>query len=204
MPDSAPRLPLPPAVVGTILGVATTAAYLIGSGRAFGYDSAVTFANFVATPSMLDAFAVHSQQPTIPLFGIAGNDHVLVSFLSHLIYSTPGSRWEPLSRLIPALAAAGTVGVTAAILVKRFGLIAGTCAGVFVATNPMFVVNSRDLRGYSLGVLCAVLATVLLTRAGTGQWRRAYRVLPGVVTPRHLLAGPALLPAPVLVAPPAL
>src|SRR5712664_2668688 len=87
--------------------------------------------------AMLDAFAVHSQQPTIPLFGIAGNDHVLVSFLSHLIYSTTGSRWETLYRLIPALAAAGTVGVTAAILVKRFGLIAGTCAGVFVATNPM-------------------------------------------------------------------
>src|SRR5258708_7938055 len=119
MPDSAPRLPLPPAVVGTILGVATTAAYLIGSGRAVSYDSAVTFANFVATPSLLDAFGVHSQQSTIPLFGIAGNDHVLVSFLSHLIYSATGSRWEVLYRLIPALAAGGTVGLTTAVLMDR-------------------------------------------------------------------------------------
>jgi len=95
MSETAPKkayMPAPSAFVGAILGVAAAAAYLVGSGRAFGYDAAVTFANFVATPSLLDAFAVHSQQPTIPLFGIAGNDHVLVSFLSHLIYSTTGSR----------------------------------------------------------------------------------------------------------------
>ncbi len=182
MSESAPKkayTPAPSAFVGAILGVATAAVYLIGSGRAFGYDAAVTFANFVATPSMLDAFAVHSQQPTIPLFGIAGNDHVLVSLLSHLIYSTTGSRWEVVYRVIPALAAAGTVGVTAAVLVNRFGLTAGTCAGVFVATNPMFVVNSRDLRGYSLGVLCAVLATVLLPRTGTGRSRWGRPLLHG-------------------------
>src|ERR1700737_3752019 len=137
------KAPLSPAAVGAILGFAAAAAYLIGSGRAFGYDAAVTFANFVATPSLLDAFAVHSEQPTIPLFGIAGNDHVLVSFLSHLIYSTTGSRWEVAYRLIPALAAGGTVGVTTAVLVERFGLIAGACGGVFIATNPLFVINSR-------------------------------------------------------------
>src|SRR5258708_19479850 len=117
MSESAPKKahpPAPSAFVGAILGVATAAVYLIGSGRAFGYDAAVTFSNFVATPSMLDAFAVHSQQPTIPLFGIAGNDHVLVSFLSHLIYSTTGSRWEVLYRSIPALAAPAPAALTAA------------------------------------------------------------------------------------------
>ena len=181
--------PLPPAVVGAVLGVAAAAAYLIGSGRAFGYDAAVTFANFVATPSLLDAFAVHSQQLTIPLFGIAGNDHVLVSFLSHLIYSATGTRWEAVYRLIPALAAGGTVGVTTAVLVDRFGLPAGMSAGVFVATNPLFVVNSRDLRGYSLGVLCAVVATVLLPRAGTGRWRWAYGLVLGLAIAAHFFTG---------------
>ena len=196
MSESAPKkayMPAPSAFVGAILGVAAAAAYLVGSGRAFGYDAAVTFANFVATPSLLDAFAVHSQQPTIPLFGIAGNDHVLVSFLSHLIYSTTGSRWEVLYRLIPALAAAGTVGVTAAVLVNRFGLIAGVCAGVFITTNPLFVVNSRDLRGYSLGVLCAVLATILLPRATTGRWRWAYGVLLGLAIAAHFFTGLVLV-----------
>ena len=195
MSESAPKKAYhpPSAVVGAIVGVATAAAYLIGSGRAFGYDAAVTFANFVATPSLLDAFAVHSQQPTIPLFGIAGNDHVLVSFLSHLIYSTTGSRWEVLYRLIPALAAGGTVGVTTAVVVERFGLVAGVCGGVFIATNPLFVVNSRDLRGYSLGVLCAVLATVLLPRAATGRWRWAYGVVLGLAIAAHFFTGLVLV-----------
>jgi hypothetical protein len=191
MSESAPKKAYTPpsAVVGAILGFAAAAAYLIGSGRAFGYDAAVTFANFVATPSLLDAFAVHSEQPTIPLFGIAGNDHVLVSFLSHLIYSTTGSRWEVAYRLIPALAAGGTVGVTAAALVERFGLVAGVCGGVFVATNPLFVSNSRDLRGYSLGVFCAVLATVLLPRAATGRWRWAYGLVLGLAIAAHFFTG---------------
>jgi hypothetical protein len=195
MSESAPKkaYATPSAVAGGILGVATAAAYLIGSGRAFGYDAAVTFANFVATPSLLDAFAVHSQQPTIPLFGIAGNDHVLVSLLSHVIYSTTGSRWEVLYRLIPALAAGGVVGVTSAVLVERFGLIAAVCGGVFVATNPLFVVNSRDLRGYSLGVLCVVLATVLLPRAATGRWRWAYGLLLGMAVAAHFFTGLALV-----------
>src|SRR3981189_3100023 len=52
MSESAPKKAYTPpsAVVGGILGVATAAAYLIGSGRAFGYDAAVTFANLLATP----------------------------------------------------------------------------------------------------------------------------------------------------------
>src|SRR5207249_4752459 len=102
---------LRPKLVGLALGAATAAAYLIGSGRVFGYDSAVTFANFIATPSLLDAFAVSTQQPTIPLAQIAGNDHVLVSLISHLLYSLTGTRSEVVYRLVPALAAGGAVGV---------------------------------------------------------------------------------------------
>jgi hypothetical protein len=92
-------------------------------------------------------------------------------------------------RLIPALAAGGVVGLTTAVLVARFGLIAGACAGVYVATNPLIVVNSRDLRGYSLAVLCAVLATLLLPRVGTGRWRWAYGLLLGLAMAAHLFTG---------------
>lgn len=127
----------------------------------FGYDAAVTFANFIATPSLLDAFAVHSQQPTIPVAGIASNDHVLVSLISHLVYSLTGSRSEAVYRILPALAAGGTVGVTSAALVRRFGTAAAVCAGLLIATNPLFIDNSRDLRGYSLAAFFAVVATVL-------------------------------------------
>ena len=176
-----------------MLGAVTVAAYLIGSGRVFGYDSAVTFANFIATPSLLDAFAVHAQQPTIPLAQIAGNDHVLVSLISHLIYSVTGSRSEVLYRALPALAAGGTVGLAASALTARFGLTAGASAAVYIATNPMFVENSRDLRGYSLAAFCGLLATVLFFGPRT-RWRLVlYGSLLGLAIAAHAYAGLVLL-----------
>jgi len=179
--------------VGIALGVATAAAYLIGSGRVFGYDSAVTFANFIATPNLLDAFAIHSQQATIPLAQIAGNDHVLVSLWSHLIYSLTGTRSEVVYRVLPAIAAGATAGVTAAVLVGRFGVAAGVSAGLYVATNPMFVENSRDLRGYSVATLFGLLATILFF----GKWTRArlvlYGLLLGLAIAAHAYAGLVLV-----------
>ena len=116
--------------VGLLLGVVTAAVYMIGARRSFGYDAAASFANFIATPSIWDAFAVRSVIPTIPLTQVATNDHVLLSLLSHLIYSATGTRSEAVYRLIPALAAGATVGVSTAALVRRFGMLAGVCAGL--------------------------------------------------------------------------
>ena len=181
------------AIAGTILGVATVAVYLVGSNRSFGYDAAATFANFVATPSIWDAFAIRNVLPTVPLKSVASNDHVLLSLISHLIYSTTGSRSEIVYRLVPALAAGGTVGVTTAALAQRFGLLAGAAAGLFIATDPLFVDNSRDLRGYSLAALTCVVATVILA----GRWTRwrliAYALLMGLAVAAQLFAGVALL-----------
>jgi hypothetical protein len=181
------------AIVGTLLGVATTAVYLIGSNRSFGYDAAATFANFVATPSLWDAFAVSTVIPTVPLKSVASNDHVLLSLISHLIYSATGSRSELVYRLVPALAAGGVVGVSTTALAQRFGLLAGAAAGLFIATDPLFVENSRDLRGYSLAALGGVLATVILA----GRWTRwrliAYALLMGLAIAAQLFAGVVLL-----------
>ena len=137
---------------------------MIGSNRSFGYDAAATFANFIATPSLWDAFAVRSVIPTIPVTQVATNDHVLVSLVSHLIYSATGSRSEVLYRFLPALAAGGAVGLSTGALVRRFGLLAGVCAGLYIATDPLFVDNSRDLRGYSLAALGSVAGTLLLPK----------------------------------------
>jgi hypothetical protein len=181
-------------LIGVLLGLATTAVYMIGSGRSFGYDAAATFANFVATPSLLDAFAVRSALPATPLTSIASNDHVLLSLISHLIYSTTGSRSEVVYRLLPALAAGGTVGVVAAALSRKFGLLAGGSAALYIATDPLFVENSRDLRGYSLAALCAVLATILLASA---TWTRlrliAYALLLGLAVAAHVFAAVVLI-----------
>jgi 4-amino-4-deoxy-L-arabinose transferase-like glycosyltransferase len=182
-----------PAIVGAALGVATSAIYLVGAGRSFGYDAAATFANFIATPSLLDAFAVHTVLPTVPLKSVASNDHVLLSLVSHLIYSATGSRSEAVYRILPALAAGGAVAATTAALSRRFGLLAGICAGLFVATDPLFVDNSRDLRGYSLAALGAVLATIVLA----GEWNRrrfaVYALLMGLAIAAQLFAGVVLL-----------
>jgi hypothetical protein len=180
-------------IAGALLGVATFAVYMIGANRSFGYDAAATFANFVATPSLFDAFAVRSVIPTIPVEQVATNDHVLISLLSHVIYSVSGSRDEVIYRVIPALAAAGTVGLSTSVLARRFGLIAGVSAGLFIATNPLFVDNSRDLRGYSLAALGSFVATVLLAGKWT-RWRLAlYAAVMGLAIAAQLFAVVVLL-----------
>jgi len=171
---------------------------MIGSNRSFGYDAAATFANFIATPSLLDAFAVRSVIPTIPVTQVATNDHVLLSLVSHVIFSLTGSRNEVVYRVIPALAAGATVGVSTTVLVRRFGLLAGLCAGVFIATDPLFVDNSRDLRGYSLAALGSVAGTLLIvhlpTRGEVGAKRRvrayllAYALVMGLAIAAQLFA----------------
>src|SRR5437868_1691041 len=180
-------------VAGAFLGAATFALYMIGSNRSFGYDAAATFANFVATPSIWDSFAVRSVIPTIPVTQVATNDHVLVSLLSHLIYSMTGSRNEVLYRITPALAAGATVGLSTSVLARRFGLVAGVCAGLYIATDPLFVDNSRDLRGYSLAALGSVAGTVLLAGPRT-RWRLVgYAVVMGLALAAHLFAAVLLL-----------
>jgi hypothetical protein len=176
-------------IAGVVLGLVTTAVYMIGAGRSYGYDAAATFANFIATPSLLDAFAVHAALPSIPLKSIASNDHVLLSLISHLIYSSTGSRSEIVYRLLPALAAGGTVGVMATVLSRKFGLLAGISAALFIATDPLFVENSRDLRGYSLAALCSVLATLLLIDERRTRLRLlAYGLLMGLAIAAHVFA----------------
>src|SRR5256885_4765410 len=180
-------------LTGALLGVATFAAYMIGSNRSFGYDAAASFANFIATPSIWDAFAVRSVIPTIPVTQVATNDHVLLSLLSHVIYSATGSRSEVVYRLIPALGAGATVGLSTGVLVRRFGWLAGVCAALYIPTDPLFVDNSRDLRGYSLAALGSVSGTALLA----GRWSRwrlvAYAVVMGLAIAAQLFAGVVLL-----------
>ena len=180
-------------VVAAALGVATTAAYMIGSGRVFGYDAAVTFANFIATPSLWDAFAVHSALPSISIAVIAPNDHVLLSFVSHIVYSLTGSRSETVYRFLPALAGGATVAVTTAALAPRFGLLAATSAGLFIATDPMFVENSRDVRGYSLAALCAVVATLLFLGKRTNRRMVAYAIVIGLGMASHIFVAVVLV-----------
>ena len=166
---------------------------MIGSNRSLGYDAAASFANFIATPSIWDAFAVRSVIPTIPVTQVATNDHVLLSLLSHFIYSATGTRSEVVYRLLPALAAGATVGVSTAALARRFGILAGICAGLFIATDPLFVDNGRDIRGYSLAALGSVIATLILSSRWTRGRLIAYALIMGLAISAQLFAGVVLL-----------
>ncbi len=166
---------------------------MVGSNRNFGYDAAATFTNFIATPSIWDAFAVRSVVPTIPVTQVATNDHVLVSLLSHVVFSVSGTRSEVVYRVIPALAGGATVGLATAALSRRFGLFAGLCAGVFIATDPLFVDNSRDLRGYSLAALGAVGGTLILEGSWTRRRLVAYAIVMGLAISAQLFAGIVLV-----------
>jgi hypothetical protein len=69
------------------------------------------------------------------------------------------------------------VGLLAWECSRRFGILAGACAGAILAANPLFAFLSRELRDYSLVVLCAVSSTILLTRLlESHDNRRAVRI----------------------------
>jgi hypothetical protein len=159
-----------------MLGTRTAGTYLIGAGRTFGFDAAFTFGNWVATPSLWDAFGRNTGFGNVSIAYAASSNHVLISVLSHVIYSLTGSHDEAVYRVLPAVAGGLTVGVMATLLARRFGWLAGLGAGLFIATDPIFVEQSRELRGYSLMALFAVLSTLMLDRHPTRRGRFLYGV----------------------------
>jgi hypothetical protein len=164
-------------------GAAATAAfYAVGSSRAFSWDASNTVANFVATPSLLDPF---SRQASF-------NNHVLFSALDHLVYTATGSQDERLLRALPIAVAAGVVGLLCWALTRRLGILAGVAAGAVVAANPLSIHDFREVRGYSLLVLCALVSTVLLWRllqepASPGRLVVAYCIVVALGVATHLL-----------------
>ena len=117
---------------------------MVGAGRDFGFDAAVTFGNWVATPAILDAFGRKVTYGGGQSAIATPNDHVLLSLISHLVFSLTGSRSEIVYRVLPAVAAGATVGLLIWVLIRRFGWLAGLSAGAFVAAEPVVVENSRD------------------------------------------------------------
>jgi hypothetical protein len=152
--SSKPATSRAPLVSGAGLSLVTLVGYMVGSGRAYSYDASITVGRFVTSPSILDPFHRHD------LF----NNHVAFSFLDHLVYSLTGSSDERVLRFLPCLAAALAVGLIAYECSRRLGVLAGACAGVLLAISPMMLNDGREVRGYSLVVLSAVVATIAFFR----------------------------------------
>jgi hypothetical protein len=190
--EVAPR-PVPPrsrtlsagVVAGATLGLLTFLAYLPGWGRSLDFDSAQTVGMFVKTGPPWSAFRSQA----------AFNNHPLFSFLEQLVRVVTGRTDAATMRVLPILFGALAVGVLTWFAARRHGLLAGVVAGTLLAANPTFVGLSRAARGYSLLVLCAIVATILVAedRPGRSRWSDvAYVAVAGMGLATHLYMFPVV------------
>ena len=142
-------------------GVGMFALTLVNIGRSFGYDEAVTYASFVNGGSLRRALFTQ----------VVFNNHPTFSATQAIAWRL-GFVGETAQRLGPALAASVTVGLVVWYATRRLGAVAGLSAGVVLALNPMFLEQSRQLRGYALSALAVVIAGLLLERSWSDPRRR--------------------------------
>ena len=142
-------------MTGAASGIATLLWLLLGAHRAYDLDDSITVGLFVATDSIGDAFTK----------AYVLNNHPLLSFLEHAVYSVTGSRSELTMRMLPICAAAAAVGLLANLVADCRGALAGAASAAVLATNPMFADVGSQVRGYSIVVLCAIATTAILLRA---------------------------------------
>jgi hypothetical protein len=176
---------LPSVVLGAGVGLVTFLAYLPGLGRSLDFDSAQTVGMFVKPGPPWAAFRSQA----------AFNNHPLFSFLEQLVRVVTGRTDAATMRVLPILCGAAAVGVLTWFAARRHGVTAGLVAGALLASNPTFASLSRGVRGYSLLVLCALVATVLVAedRPGQSRWRDlAYVVVAGAGLATHLYMFPVL------------
>jgi hypothetical protein len=138
-------------LVGGVEALLSVGFYAVGWGRAFSYDASRTVQQFVAVDSIDQVF----RQDRF-------NNHPLFSLLDHAVYRLTGSADERVLRVLPILLGALTVGLVAGVVVTHFGTAAGAVAGATLAVNGLVVRHFREVRGYSLVTLAAVIATLLL------------------------------------------
>ena len=184
-PAPAPAPSPAAARAGAGLGILTFLLYLPGLGRSLDFDSAQTVGMFVKPGPPWAAFRSQA----------AFNNHPFFSFLEQLVRAVTGRTDAATMRLLPILCGAAAVGVLTWFAARRHGLTAGLVAGALLACNPTFASLSRGVRGYSLLVLCAVVATVLVVedRPGQARWRDlAYVAVAGVGLATHLYMFPVL------------
>lgn len=170
---------------GAGLAAVTFVAYLPGSGRSLDFDSAQTVGMFVRQGPPWSAFRAQA----------AFNNHPLFSFLEQLVRVVTGRTDAAAMRVLPILCGALAVGVLTWFAARRHGLLAGLVAGALLATNPTFLSLSRAVRGYSLLVLCAIVATILVAedRPDRSRWSDlAYVAVGGIGLATHLYMFPVI------------
>lgn len=141
-----------PAVLGGATGVLTFVAYLPGLGRSLDFDSAETVGLFIRPGPPWAAFGRQA----------VFNNHPFFSFVEQLVRVTTG-RVDPATlRIAPITFGAATVGTLVWYCARRFATLPALVAGALVAVNPTFSDLSREVRGYSLLSLCALVTSLIV------------------------------------------
>jgi hypothetical protein len=178
-------------VPSAVLAIAVFIAYMIGAGRGYGYDASVTIAEFIRGGNPFHAFTN----------AYALNNHVAFSILDSIVWRF-GGRNEVAQRVLPVLAVAFCIYVVSAWTSRRRGPVAGIVSGLVIAATPLVVEQSRDVRGYSLAMLCMTGAVLLIVndvtpgpgplRLGPSARGICVSCLLGVAIGSHLFSGLAL------------
>ena len=159
--------------------------------RSFDYDEGVSV-----------AFTISRGSPVVPLTeATVFNNHPLFSSWQSVWWAI-GGEGEARQRLFPVLYGALAVALLAGWLTRRLGFLAGAAAGSVLMLNPMFVTQSRAVRGYSLATLCVVIAMITLVeyvrreqaepRSGSVALLAVHVVAVVVAMGTHLFSGVAL------------
>jgi hypothetical protein len=155
-------------VVAAVAGSAAFALGLVNIGRSFGYDEAITYANFINEGSPRRALTTQ----------VVFNNHPMFSFMQAMLWRV-GFVGETAQRLAPVACGAATVGIVTYEVTRRRNAFAGLLAGCVVMLNPLVLPLYRSVRGYALATL-AVLVAALLIRKSWHDTRRRWLVLQAI------------------------
>jgi hypothetical protein len=158
---------------------------LVRIGRGYGYDEAVTVAEFVRTGAPIEAFTTQ----------VVFNNHPLFSAIQAVTWRL-GLTSEAGQRLTPILFGAIAIGLTTWFAARRWGLVAAATVTLSLSLSPMVLGQLRSVRGYSLSMLGVVVAGIALHRSLTDR-RHRWLLLQGVAmvvaVTTHLYAAVPLL-----------
>jgi hypothetical protein len=94
------------------------------------------------------------------------NNHQMFSVIQAVAWRI-GLVGETSQRLLPVICGAAAVGLLTWWIGRRTDAFAGAFAGLLLLANPIFVVEFRTLRGYSLATLAVLVAAIATERS----WR---------------------------------
>jgi len=148
----------PRRAVAAATGVAMVSCLAALGSQPLSWDEAVTANAAERTPGALWWLLSHTDAP-LGAYYLFMNGWVRAL---HLLGVAPSDGWL---RLPSALAAVGSVALTAALATHWLGPRAGLVAGTLLAVHPLFVFYAHDARPYTFATLFILASTIALVRA---------------------------------------